>query len=127
MTATRRCIIFRHHQDAPPLDLVAKGAEALGYHVQVEDPLSFRTNSPPEAELVVVGGGLTRYDFGNARIMHHYTHVGAMAVLLEFSWIRPDHWLVYLGGKPWLPPARLVDSARRLAQGLGVRPQPRGE
>lgn len=118
-------LVYRNPQDNPPTDALAQGLFGVNYPAQMRIPAEYQ--GPEATDLVVLTGGLNRYNGLNRQIRNDYLIHGIPVVICEFSPIHREMAQLWVSSPGWLPPSACCPSDRRLAQDLLVRRQPRGE
>jgi hypothetical protein len=107
----------------------AQGAFARGYSVEMCDPHEYRNHEPTtdSFNLVVIGGGPTRFNGGAERICGHYRRLEVPVVICEFGRLVPGTIMTMVNEKPWVPELNLPVGERAERLGLTYDPKPRGE
>lgn len=131
----KRCAIFREPGKRPEMTPFAQGAFTRGYSVEVFNPHEFQTHHPPldgrspfdSFDLVVIGGGPTRFNGGAEQIRKYYRRIGTPVVICEFGRLVPGTIMTMVNRKPWVPALGLASGERAEKLGLTYDPKPRGD
>jgi hypothetical protein len=120
------CGIYRRPGEEPDLSCFAQGIFGFGYFNEFRTPSEIDTRGVEDFDLVVIGGGMSRFGGRNGEIVRRYREAGVPVIICEFGRLIDGTILTLVNTKPWLPeeqcpPDRLED--------LGLMPMklPRGE